>query len=214
MARRYGAVDSFHVGTHDWNRRKSSYIRKSHQGISFHMLLRSHSGKAWFRNPSLRVIESPRGWRCSTAWPSRLRSRAGGIHRPGCEAEGDFVAIDREPWPSTGFRERIADGATILDVTYPTRRARIGPLRWCMQRRSRARIASAGHPRRSERWKRAGVSGRAAVCAGPTAIVAVSVCGSGRTRAGARFRDRHASPAFTGGYNADTQELFWHLTWG
>jgi len=58
----WGQVSPFNVGTHDWE--KSQVIvfpEKPIKSVSFHMLLRRHPGKAWFRNPELRVLKPPAG---------------------------------------------------------------------------------------------------------------------------------------------------------
>ena len=52
----WGQVDTFSVGTHDWEKAKVViFPDKPVRSVSFHMLLRQHTGKAWFREPTLRV---------------------------------------------------------------------------------------------------------------------------------------------------------------
>jgi hypothetical protein len=49
----WGQVDSFNVGTHDWEKAQVIvFPEKPVARVSFHMLLRSHAGKAWFRDPN------------------------------------------------------------------------------------------------------------------------------------------------------------------
>ncbi len=58
----WGQLAPFTAGTHDWERREVVvFPKKPVQAVHFHMLLRGHAGKAWFRNPQLRLIETPPG---------------------------------------------------------------------------------------------------------------------------------------------------------
>ena len=58
----WGQVASFSAGTHDWQRRQVVVLpEKPVKQVSFYMLLRGHSGKAWFRDPQLAVIHPPAG---------------------------------------------------------------------------------------------------------------------------------------------------------
>jgi len=58
----WGQTYAFNVGTHDWEKAKVIiFPEKPVRLVHFHMLLRRHSGKAWFRNPELRVIRPPAG---------------------------------------------------------------------------------------------------------------------------------------------------------
>lgn len=58
----WGQTAPFDVGTHDWQSRRVVVVpEKPIQTVSMHLLLRSHSGKAWFRQPSLQVLATPAG---------------------------------------------------------------------------------------------------------------------------------------------------------
>lgn len=58
----WGQVAPFNVGTHDWERAQVViFPEKPVKSVSFHMLLRQHSGKAFFRDPELRVLKPPAG---------------------------------------------------------------------------------------------------------------------------------------------------------
>ena len=58
----WGQTDSFNVGTGDWEKAEVTvFPEKPVRSVSFHMLLRRHKGKAYFRNPELRIIRPPRG---------------------------------------------------------------------------------------------------------------------------------------------------------
>ena len=211
----WGQVDSFHVGTHDWEPAKLIvYPEKPIKSFSFHMLLRSHSGKAWFRNPSLRVIEAPAGMAMfdGVAVSPAVTGREGFIVRD-VKADGDFVAIDREAL-GLQFRshERVADGATILDVTLAdtTGKDRAITLVYAATV-SREDCLWLANPRRSDAVEKgreyldtgrfsAGANGR--LSRYPFAAVAGRGQGLGL---GIDMR----VPAFSRvGYNADTQELF------
>ncbi len=58
----WGQVDAFDVGFHDWKKAEVMiFPEKPVKSVSFHMLLRRHSGKALFRTPELRAITPPAG---------------------------------------------------------------------------------------------------------------------------------------------------------
>ncbi len=58
----WGQVAPFATGTHTWQRRQVAiFPDRPVRSLSFHMLLRNHGGKAWFRDPELRAVHTPRG---------------------------------------------------------------------------------------------------------------------------------------------------------
>jgi len=58
----WGQVAAFDVGSHDWEKAEVLiFPQKAVKTVSFHMLLRRHSGKALFRDPQLRTITPPAG---------------------------------------------------------------------------------------------------------------------------------------------------------
>ncbi len=58
----WGQVASFNVGTHGWEKAQVMiFPEKPVRSVSFHMLMRRHSGKASFRDPELRVLRPPAG---------------------------------------------------------------------------------------------------------------------------------------------------------
>ena len=58
----WGQTSAFDTGTHDWQTREVVvFPEKPVTQCSFHMLLRGHGGKAWFRDPQLLVIRTPAG---------------------------------------------------------------------------------------------------------------------------------------------------------
>ncbi len=58
----WGQVAPFNVGTHDWEKAQVIvFPEKPVKSVSFHMLLRQHTGKALFRDPELSVLKPPAG---------------------------------------------------------------------------------------------------------------------------------------------------------
>jgi len=58
----WGQIDAFNVGSHDWEKAQVIiFPEKPVKTVSFHMLVRHHAGKAWFRNPELHVLKPPTG---------------------------------------------------------------------------------------------------------------------------------------------------------
>jgi hypothetical protein len=211
----WGQVDSFHIGTHDWEPAKVIvYPEKPIKSVSFHLLLRSHSGKAWFRNPSLRVIEAPTGMAMfdGVAVSPAVSGREGFIVRD-VKAEGDFVAIDQDALGlRLASREKTQGGATILDVTLTdtTGKDRAITLVYAATV-AREDCLWLADPRRSEPVQKgreyldarrfaAGANGR--LSRYPFAAVA------GREQGLGLGIDMRVPAFYRAGYNADTQELF------
>src|SRR5271157_148297 len=58
----WGQVATFAAATHDWQRRQVVVLpEKPVKELSLYMLLRGHTGKAWFRDAELRVVRPPTG---------------------------------------------------------------------------------------------------------------------------------------------------------
>ncbi len=58
----WGKIAGFSTGTHDWQRREVAVLpEKPVRHVDFYMLLRGHAGKAWFRDPALRLVKAPPG---------------------------------------------------------------------------------------------------------------------------------------------------------
>jgi hypothetical protein len=56
----WGQAAAFDVGTHDWQRRQVVVLpEKPVRQVTMHLLLRTHGGRAWFRDPELRVVQAP-----------------------------------------------------------------------------------------------------------------------------------------------------------
>ena len=56
----WGQTAPFATGTHDWQRRQVIvFPERPVRSLAVHLLLRNHGGKAWFRDPALRVMSTP-----------------------------------------------------------------------------------------------------------------------------------------------------------
>ncbi len=116
----WGQIDSFDVGTHDWEQaRVVVFPAKPIKSLSFHMLLRRHTGRAFFRDAELRVMEPPRGACLFDGVPVTVPGGAReGFAVRDVAAGSDFVCIERE---ALGLRlecrRRQRSGASFYDVT-------------------------------------------------------------------------------------------------
>ncbi len=92
----WGQVDSWQVGTHDWEKAEVLIVpEKPVQSLSFHMLLRRHRGKALFRNPELRVIRPPSGAILFDGIPITQTTVAEpGFQLRDVAGQSDFVRLD------------------------------------------------------------------------------------------------------------------------
>jgi hypothetical protein len=58
----WGQVGAFRTGTHDWQKAEVTvFPSKPIKSLSFYLLLRSHSGKAYFKDPQLVAPKTPEG---------------------------------------------------------------------------------------------------------------------------------------------------------
>ena len=116
----WGQISPFDVGTHDWERRQVLvFPEKPVKSLSFHMLLRRHSGKVWFRKPELRVVKPPHGSCLFDAVPVVLKAAAAeGFQVRDVTAGSPFVRIERQ---ALGLKLECSRtevrGATFLDLT-------------------------------------------------------------------------------------------------
>jgi len=92
----WGQIAPFAVGTHDWQRRQVVVLpEKPIRSLSFHMLLRGHGGKAWFRDPELRVVKTPEGACLFDGVPVVLHGEpCEGFQVRDVAAGSDFVRIE------------------------------------------------------------------------------------------------------------------------
>ncbi len=211
----WGQIDSFRVGTHDWQQaRVVVFPEKPVKTVSFHMLLRRHTGKAWFRDPSLSIIQSENGAALFDGIPVSVVSfDRQGFQIRDVAANSDFVAIRQQALGvALSAREQTVGDATFFDLTLEdtTHRDRAITFLYTVQVPSDDCLWLAD-PRRSEKVQksreyitaghfRAGVNGR--LSRYPFAAV------SWNDKGYALGIDM-AYPAFYRvGYHTDTQELF------
>ena len=94
----WGQTASFDCGTHDWQRREVVIMpSKPVRQVSFYMLLRGRSGKAWFRDPRLEVIRAAEGASLFDGVPVQCQGEAvTGFLVRDVAAGSDFVRIEKE----------------------------------------------------------------------------------------------------------------------
>jgi len=116
----WGQVSTFGVGSHDWQRREVMvFPTKPVKSLSMHLLLRRHTGKAWFREPRLCVLRPPAGACMFDGVPvAPVGAAAGGFQLRDVAAGSDFVRVERE---ALGVKLKCTaaerDGAKFFDVT-------------------------------------------------------------------------------------------------
>ena len=93
----WGQVAPFKVGTHDWQKVEVKvFPAKPVKQVSFHMLLRSHSGKASFKQPSLTQIAVAKGAAMLDGVPVKLAEPGSeGFWVRDVAADSDFVSLDK-----------------------------------------------------------------------------------------------------------------------
>ncbi len=94
----WGQTARFSVGTHGWQRREVTILpQKPVKTVQFHMLLRRHTGKAWFRGPELRVVKAPKGAVLFDGVPVSVVARPPlGFQVRDVAAGSGFVRIERQ----------------------------------------------------------------------------------------------------------------------
>ncbi|MHC4112439.1 MAG: hypothetical protein ACYSUY_15315 [Planctomycetota bacterium] len=117
----WGQTDQYNIGTHDWEKAQVFvFPEKPVKSVSFHMLLRHHSGKAWFRDPALRVIRPPTGACLFDGVPvSPTHSAKEGFQIRDIAAETDFVSLEHR---ALGLelkyqKQQQSGGVTLFDVS-------------------------------------------------------------------------------------------------
>jgi hypothetical protein len=116
----WGQTAPFQTGTHDWQRRQVIVLpEKPVKSLSYHLLLREHAGKAWFRDPELRVISAPQGACTFDGVPVTVNTPAReGFQLRDVAAGSDFVHIDQEALGlKLDWTETQRDGSTFIDAT-------------------------------------------------------------------------------------------------
>ncbi len=215
----WGQTASFSVGTHDWQKAQVLvFPEKPVKSVSFHVLLRRHSGKAWFRDPELRVIRPPAG-ACLFDGVAVAPSGAAkeGFAVRDVAANSDFVQFEsgakgRVLGLELDSRKEQTGDATLVDVTISDTTGKdravtlvysipIPPEKCSWLQDARRSVAvQAGQEYMDAGRFSAGANGR--LSRYPFAAVAVAQRGTGLGIDVAR-------PAFfRAGYNAGTGELF------
>lgn len=211
----WGQTASFNVGTHDWQKvQVLVFPERPVKSVSFYMLLRRHSGKAWFRDPELRLLRPPAG-ACLFDGVAVSPSGAAkeGFAVRDVAANSDFVGFEK---PALGLeldcRKEQTGNAMLFDVTLSNTAGRdraitllyaipIPPAdcRWLEDPRRNQMVESGREYMNAGRFS-AGANGR--LSRYPFAAVAVGERGIG-------LGIDMAEPAFfRAGYNAGTGELF------
>jgi hypothetical protein len=116
----WGRIDPFDVGTHDWEQAKVVvFPDKPVRSVSFHMLLRRHAGKAWFREPELRLIKTAAGACLFDGVPvSLVGSTEEGFQVRDVAAESNFVRLERRALGlELECQKQSSKGAVFFDVT-------------------------------------------------------------------------------------------------
>ncbi len=121
----WGQVAPFDTGTHTWQRRQVVvFPDRPVRSLSFHMLLRSHGGKAWFRNPELRTVRTPQGACLFDGVPVKLVGQAReGFQVRDVSAGSGFVHIDNQAlglsldWQEQEWNEGLFLQAQLRDIT-------------------------------------------------------------------------------------------------
>ncbi len=116
----WGQTAPFDVGTHDWQQAKVVILpEKPVKTVSFHMLLRSHPGKASFREPELRIVKPPAGACMFDGVPVSIQEKAAeGFQLRDVAGDCDFVRLERSASGiELDYRMLQTGDATFFDVT-------------------------------------------------------------------------------------------------
>lgn len=112
----WGQVASWSVGTHDWEKAQVLvFPEKPVASVSFYLLLRGHAGKAWFRDPELKVVQAFLFDGVPVEPAGQARE---GFQVRDVAAETDFVSLSQAAIDlKLDCRTQDGDGATFFDVT-------------------------------------------------------------------------------------------------
>jgi hypothetical protein len=112
----WGQTNSWTAGTHDWEKAQVVvFPEKPVASVTFYMLLRNHAGKAWFRDPELKVVRAF----LFDGVPVEPAGQTGeGFQVRDVAAETDFVSIEHEALDlKLDCRSQDSGDATFFDVT-------------------------------------------------------------------------------------------------
>jgi len=211
----WGQVSTFSAGSHDWEKAQVTiFPEKPVKVVSLHMLLRTHAGKAMFRDPELRPIRPPAG-AClfDGVAVSVLQRRAEEFQVRDAAAGTGFFGIENAALAlKLNCKTEKRDGVTFFDVNLADTGGRDRAVtlvyavpvpaegcRWLHDPR-RTTSADPGREYTNASSFAAGSNGR--LSRYPFAAVATST-------GGVALGIDMAEPAFfRAGYNAATEELF------
>ena len=172
----WGQTAAFATGTHDWQKRQVVlFPEKPVRQVSMHLLLRRHSGKAWFRAPMLRELRTPLGAARFDGVPVVVPSEViEGFQVRDVAANSDFVHLNEA---AIGLKlqcqQTAGDGCVFYDVTLSDTRgedraitlvysvpvARDG-LRWFHNPRETQTVTANREYMNTSRFARLGATGR------------------------------------------------------
>jgi len=115
----WGQVDAFNAGSHDWEKAQVMILpEKPVKSVSYHLLLRRHTGKALFRDPELRVMTPPAGACLFDGVAVSPSVRVGeGFQVRDVAGATDFVAIEKSALNlELDCQTTQANDATFFDV--------------------------------------------------------------------------------------------------
>ncbi len=211
----WGQHAAFDSGTHAWQTRRVLILPdKPVQSVSLHLLLRGHSGKAWFRDAQLHTPETPaNATRFDGVAVVPVPPAIAGFQLRDVSTDSDYVHISNGALGLTlSSTETRGDGASFFDVRLrdTTGRDRAvtliysvpvapGGLRWFEDPRRSTDVAPQTEYVFASRFE-VGSNGRLSKY--PFAAVANSGAGH------ALGIDMDYPAFFRAGYNASTSELF------
>lgn len=131
----WGQTASFSVGTHDWQRREVRVLPvKPVRSVTVNLLLRRHTGKAWFRGATLSQLTTPAGAVLFDGVPVERPTGAGEVPAAGgfqlrdVAADSDLVTFEKGTALGVRLHTRAYDrnGAhfvegTLTDTTHADR---------------------------------------------------------------------------------------------
>lgn len=100
----WGQIASFSTGSHDWQQRQVVVLpAKPVRRVDVHLLLRRHTGRAWFRDPVLQEMAAPGGAVTFDGVPVTLPGRIdAGFQVRDVAADSDFVRFELPSQGGTG----------------------------------------------------------------------------------------------------------------
>lgn len=115
----WGQSAPFPTGTRDWSERRVVFIpERPVKGLTVHLLMRGHSGKALFREPRLETAGSATG-AAFDGIPIEIKAPAReGFQARDVAADGDFVRIDKAALGlSLDVQKTTEGGVEFIDAT-------------------------------------------------------------------------------------------------